>query len=380
MGAGGPLRGVVVTEMAGIGPAPFCGMVLADLGAEVIRFDRVDRTEGITHPELDLTNRGKLSIAVDLKTEGAAEVVLRSVARSDALIEGFRPGVAERLGIGPAECLARNPGLVYGRVTGWGQEGPLSGTAGHDIDYIALSGVLHMIGPADHPIPPLNLVGDYGGGAMLLAVGLMAGIISSRFTGRGQVVDAAMVDGSALLTTAHHGYIAEGWWSTTRASNLLDGSAPFYTTYETSDGEHMAVGALEPRFFDVLVDVLGIEREDLPPQDDRDGWPEMRRRFAEVFRLRTRDEWAAQFAGTDACVAPVVSMSEAPERPHNVARGTFTTIDGVSQPAPAPRFSATPATPGWGPHAPGEDTDEVLTRLGFRPDEVSKLRSAGVVA
>ena len=376
----GPLEAVTVIELAGLGPAPFCGMVLADLGALVVR---VDRPGGATLPigskESDVLNRGKRSIAVDLKHPEGIEVVLRLVAGSDALIEGFRPGVTERLGIGPAECLATNSALVYGRMTGWGQEGPLAMMAGHDIDYIALSGALHSIGPSEEPVPPLNLVGDFGGGGMLLALGVLAGIISARSSGAGQVIDAAMVDGSALLMASHHGFVADGWWTPQRESNLLDGAAPFYTTYETSDGGHIAVGALEPQFFLALLDGLGLTPADVGSQNDRDGWPAMRELFAERFKTRARDEWAAHFEGTDACVAPVLSMSEAKSHHHNTARRTFIEVDGVSQPAPAPRFAGTPAAVDSGPASPGADTLEILSTAGFSAGEIGKLRESGAI-
>jgi alpha-methylacyl-CoA racemase len=324
-------------------------------------------------------DRGRESIAVDLKADVGVEIVLRCVERSDILIEGFRPGVTERLGVGPAHCLARNPALVYGRMTGWGQDGPWSSMAGHDIDYIAVSGALHAVGPAEEPLPPLNLVGDFGGGGMLLVVGVLAGVIAARASGEGQVVDAAMVDGSALLTASHHGYMAEGWWLDERESNLLDGAAPFYTTYPTKDGRHVAVGALEPQFFAALLDGLGLAGEELGPQNDRECWPRMRREFAARFVTRTRDEWAEHFAGTDACVAPVLSMQEAPHHPHNVRRGTFVEVEGVTQPAPAPRFSGTPAAVPGPPAPPGGNTDAILTELGFSPDDIGRMRGVGVV-
>ncbi|HEX6300635.1 MAG TPA: CaiB/BaiF CoA-transferase family protein [Acidimicrobiia bacterium] len=377
----GPLHGLVVTELAGLGPAPFCGMVLADLGAEVIRVDRIGgQTVPIGSVDNDVLSRGKQSISVNLKDEAGVEVVLRTVARSDALIEGFRPGVAERLGMGPAECLARNPALVYGRMTGWGQIGPLATTAGHDIDYIALSGALHSIGPPDQPLPPLNLVADFGGGGMLLALGVLAAIIHARTTGEGQVVDAAMVDGSALLMASHHGYLAEGWWQPERGSNLLDGAAPFYRTYRTADGGYVAVGALEPQFFSELLAGLDLNAEDVGPQNDREQWPEMRRIFAECFEKRNRDEWATHFQGVDACVAPVLSMTEAPNHPHNIERGTFVEVDGVVQPGPAPRFSATPPEIGRPPAMPGGDTDRVASAAGFSQAQIVKLRESGAIA
>lgn len=377
----GPLDGVVVIELAGLGPAPFCGMVLADLGAEVIRIDRPGGgSVPIGSKENDVLNRGKRSVAIDLKHEAGAEVVLALVGSADALIEGFRPGVAERLGVGPGTCLARNPSLVYARMTGWGQEGPMSAMAGHDIDYIALSGVLHAIGPADRPSPPLNLVGDFGGGGMMLAMGVLAAVIHSRAGGEGQVVDAAMVDGSALLMASHHGFLADGWWTAQRESNLLDGGAPFYTTYQTSDGGHMAVGALEPQFFSALLDGLEIDPGAVGAQHDRDAWPHMRTRFAERFMTKTRAEWTERFDGTDACVAPVLTMSEAPGHPHNAVRGTFVEVAGVIQPGPAPRFSGSPALIEGPASPPGADTDSVLAAAGFSPDQIGKLRESGAIA
>lgn len=373
----GPLEGLGVVELAGLGPAPFCGMVLADLGAEVVR---VDRPEKVGLADGDLLNRGKLSIAVDLKQPAGAEVVLRLVEQSDALIEGFRPGVTERLGLGPEDCLGVNPNLVYGRMTGWGQDGPLASDAGHDIDYIALSGALSAIGPAADPVPPLNLVGDFGGGGMLLAVGVLAALLAVRGGAPGQVVDAAMVDGSALLMTAHHGYLAEGWWSTARESNALDGGAPWYTVYRTADGGHVAVGAIEPHFYSELLRVLGIDPSELSEQSDRAGWPRMRERFASIFASRSRLEWEEAFRGVDACVAPVLDMVEAPLHPHNQARSTFLTVGEVVQPAPAPRFTATPAANPAPPATVGRDTDEVLSRLGLSQVEIGKLRKTAAVA
>lgn len=378
----GPLHGVVVVELAGLGPAPFCGMVLADLGAEVIRVDRVGDVVGghTSSTRHDLANRGKLSIGLDLKQEPGRRLLLDLVAGAEILIEGFRPGVTERLGLGPAECLAVNTALVYGRMTGYGQEGPLSAEAGHDIDYIALSGALHPIGTEDAPVPPLNLVGDYGGGAMLLAVGVLAALTHARATGQGQVVDAAMVDGSALLTTPLHGFIAEGWWRQARASNLLDGGAPFYSVYPTRGGGHIAVGALEPHFYANLLEGLGIDPSILPDRNDREGWPVIRERLAARIAERTRDEWATHFVGREACVAPVLSPQEAPAHPHNLHRRAFVGVEGVTQPAPAPRFSVTVPPAPSGPSYPGRDTDLVLARLGLSGGEISKLRGVGAVA
>ncbi|MEX0797009.1 MAG: CaiB/BaiF CoA-transferase family protein [Acidimicrobiia bacterium] len=375
----GPLEGITLIELAGLGPAPFCGMVFADLGADVIRVDRVGggATPLPLEPRFDLHQRGKRSIGVDLKNPDGRKVVLDLVSRSDALIEGFRPGVTEGLGIGPGECLGVNPALVYGRMTGWGQEGPYAATAGHDIDYIATSGVLHAIGPHATPAVPLNLLGDYGGGGMLLVVGVLAALIEARRSGSGQVVDAAMVDGSALLSTSIHGLMAGGGWSDQRESNFLDGGAPFYAVYETADGRHMAVGALEPAFFAVFVDRLGLV--DVPHQLDRERWPEMREMFSNAFRELTQAQWVEVFAGSDGCVAPVRSLSAAPGDPHLEARGTFVEIDGVVQPAPAPRFATTPAATPSPPSLPGEHTDEVLADLGYSPEGISKLRDDGAV-
>jgi alpha-methylacyl-CoA racemase len=372
----GPLRGLRVVELAGIGPGPFCAMLLADLGAEVLAVERPSSGRGAWPA---LLARGRRRVAVDLKHPQGAGVVLDLAAGADALVEGFRPGVAERLGIGPDECLARNPRLVYGRVTGWGQEGPLAHAAGHDIDYIALAGALHPVGPAGGPpVPPLNLVGDFGGGGMLLALGVVAALLEAGRSGRGQVVDAAMVDGAALLTTQLHELLAAGLWSDRRGANLLDGAAPCYGVYETADGRHLAVGALEPRFYAELLARLGLSGEDLPAQLDRDGWPVLRERLAALFRTRTRDEWCRLLEGTDACVAPVLSLTEAPDHPHNQARGSFVDVGGVVQPAPAPRFSRTPcARPD--PPASGDDPGPTLAAWGLSADRVARLRAAGAI-
>jgi len=375
----GPLDGVRVVEIAGIGPGPFCAMLLADMGAEVVRVDRPETAGGAGWPAL--MSRGRRSVVVDLKHERGAEVVLRLVEHADALLEGFRPGVAERLGIGPDDCLARNPRLVYGRMTGWGQDGPLRHAAGHDIAYIALAGALHPIGePGGAPVPPLNLLGDFGGGGMLLAFGIACGLVEARRSGQGQVVDAAIVDGAALLTTSIHEMVTLGLWEERRGANLLDGGAPYYGVYETSDGEHMAVGALEPRFYGELLDKLGLRPDDLPPQADRERWPELRERLEAVFRTRTRAEWTDVFEGSDACVAPVLGLSEARAHPHNRARGTFMLVDGSPQPAPAPRFSRTAPEPPAPPPVPGQHTDEVLSSGGFDAEEIASLRAAGAIA
>ncbi|HEX2368130.1 MAG TPA: CaiB/BaiF CoA-transferase family protein [Acidimicrobiia bacterium] len=373
----GPLSGVRVIEMAGIGPGPFCGMVLSGLGVEMVRVDRRDAEPMLDDP---VTLRGRRSIALDLHSPEAVEVVLRLVETADGLIEGFRPGVMERMGLGPGECLGRNPRLVYGRITGWGQDGPLAASAGHDITYLAVAGGLHPIGRSGEvPVPPLNLVADYGGGGMLLALGMVAALYEAQRSGTGQVVDAAMVDGVAQLTALFHGGLAAGWWRPERGSNLLDGAAPFYDTYLTSDNESVALGALEPKFYAALVERLGLDPAALPPQYDRERWPELRARLAEVIATKTRDDWAAELEGTDSCAAGVLSLAEAPAHPHNVARASFIEVGGVVQPAPAPRFSATPTGKPSPPPAPGANTDAVLFELGYTPSEISNLRRSGVV-
>src|SRR6266540_4796814 len=376
----GPLAGVRVVEMAGIGPSPFCGMLLADMGAEVVRVDRPTGGEGHRWPPL--LGRGRRSVVVDLKHVRGAEVVLRLSESADALIEGFRPGVAERLGIGPDACMDRNPRLLYARMTGWGQEGPWRHAAGHDIDYIAVAGALHPIGRAGQaPVPPLNLLGDFGGGGLLLAFGIVCGLLETRRSGSGQVIDAAVLDGAALLTTAVHELSAMGLWRAERGANLLDGGAPFYDVYETADGEYLAVGALEPKFYAELVARLGLDADQLPAQMDRDRWPELRERLAVAFRARTRAEWCELFDGSDACVAPVLSLGEAADHPHNLARHTFAPVGGSLEPAPAPRFSRTPSAPPSPAPAPGQHTDEVLgTWAGFTPEEIADLRATGAVA
>ncbi|MFC9793779.1 CaiB/BaiF CoA transferase family protein [Streptomyces sp. NPDC127584] len=356
----GPLAGVRVVELAGIGPGPFAAMLLADLGADVVRVDRPGGPGLGIDPARDLTNRNKRSAVVDLKAADGPATVLDLVERADILIEGYRPGVAERLGVGPDACLARNPRLVYGRMTGWGQHGPLAATAGHDIGYIAITGALGMIGPDPDGPPgiPANLLGDYAGGSLYLVVGVLAALQHARAHGEGQVVDAAIVDGTAHLTTMIHGMLAAGSWQDRRGVNLLDGGCPFYGVYETSDGGHMAVGALEERFYTEFARILGIE-EAAAARHDLGRWPELRKAVADRFLGRTREEWTALFEGSDACVAPVLSMREAPSHPHLAARGTFTERDGIAQPAPAPRFSATPGTLRRGPALPGADTAEV---------------------
>ncbi|GAA4488044.1 CaiB/BaiF CoA-transferase family protein [Actinoallomurus oryzae] len=375
----GPLNGVRVVEIASLAPAPFACMVLSDLGADVIRVDRPATVGG--EAPVDPLGRGRRSIGLNLKDPAGVDVLLRMVENADVIVEGFRPGVTERLGFGPDVCLARNPGIVYGRMTGWGQEGPMSGMAGHDINYIAVAGALDPIGRAgERPLPPLNLVGDFGGGGMLLAVGILAALYERSHSGRGQVVDAAMVDGAALLTSFIHGMRGQGLWAGARGTNLLDSGAPFYDTYETADGLYMSVGALEPQFYAALLHGLGLEGEDLPGQHEQDRWPELRARFTEVFKTRTRAEWTKIFDGTDACVAPVMSLGEAPEHPHVTARQGFVEVGGLTQPAPAPRFSRTSAEEPAPPVRAGEHTDATLTELGLSPQEIADLRERGAVA
>ncbi|MGD0313295.1 MAG: CaiB/BaiF CoA-transferase family protein [Acidimicrobiales bacterium] len=379
----GPLDGVRIIELAGLGPAPFAGMMLADAGADIIRIDRSERATypPNTEPHVDLMNRGRRSVAVDLKHPDGVGLVLRLVAQADGLMEGFRPGVAERLGMGPDDCLGRNPKLVYGRMTGWGQAGPMASAAGHDIDYIALAGALEPMGRAgERPFPPLNLVGDFGGGGMLLAFGMCAAIISARQTGVGQVVDAAMVDGAAALMTMTYTLMSAGIWKDQRGTNLLDTGAHFYEVYETSDGGYMALGAIEPQFYAELIRLLGLEGEELPDQMDRDAWPQMKERFAALFATRTRAEWESVFEGSDACVAPVLSPSEAPNHPHMRARGTFTEVAGVVQPAPAPRFGVTPGSIRRPPPNPGQDGDEALVDWGLGQAELAELRSSRAIS
>ncbi|MEU3917504.1 CaiB/BaiF CoA-transferase family protein [Streptomyces sp. NPDC029004] len=356
----GPLAGVRVVELAGIGPGPFAAMLLADLGADVVRVDRPGGSGLAIDPAYDLTNRNKRSVLVDLKADDGRARVLDLVERADVLIEGYRPGVAERLGVGPEECLERNPRLVYGRMTGWGQEGPLAQRAGHDIAYIAVTGTLGMIGkPDEPPIVPANLVGDYAGGSLYLVVGVLAALHHARTEGgSGQVVDAAIVDGAAHLATMIHGMMAAGGWQDRRGANLLDGGCPFYGNYETADGQYMAVGALEQQFYNEFIELLGI-KDEAPARKDFARWGELRAAVAARFKTRTREEWTAVFEGSDACVAPVLSLREAPSHPHLAARGTFVEHGGLTQPAPAPRFSATPGSVYRGPAQPGADTAEV---------------------
>ena len=375
----GPLSGIRIVEVAGIGPSPYACMLLADAGADVLRLERAgaDATDA---PHWDLLNRSRPSVGIDLKHPDAVELVLDLVAGADALVEGMRPGVAERLGIGPEPCLARNPRLVYGRMTGWGQDGPLAGAVGHDIDYIAISGALWAIGrDGERPVPPMNLVGDCGGGGMLLAFGVTAALLEARGSGVGQVVDAAMTDGSASLMTMAHSFLAAGLSTERRGANLLDTGAHFYEVYETADARFVAVGAIEPRFYAALVEGLGLDAAELPRQMDAASWPTMKARFAERFKSKTRDEWEAHFAGTEACVAPVLSPLEAIDHPHNVARATFVEIAGVRQPGPAPRFSRTASEVASPPEQPGRSTTAALERWGVASARIDALRAAGAL-
>ena len=376
----GPLAGVRVVEMTSAAPAPFACMMLADMGAEVLRVDRGDRVGRPLLRPVDPLARSRRSVAVDTKSPAGAQVVLRLAARADVLVEGFRPGVMERLGLGPRECLARNPALVYGRMTGWGQQGSLRHRAGHDINYLGLSGALYPLGRAgERPHAPINLLADFGGGGMLLVAGVLAALVERARSGLGQVVDAAMVDGSATLTAFVHALRASGDWSDERGTNLLDGGAPFYDTYETADGGYMSVGALERRFYALFVAGLGLSADDLPAQMDRAGWPELRRVFTTAFKTRTRDQWMAIFRDVDACVYPVLSLGEVADHPLTRERHGFVTVEGISQPAPAPRFGRTPAAQPAGAPEPGEHTRRALLDWGFAAAEIDELADAGVV-
>jgi alpha-methylacyl-CoA racemase len=379
----GPLAGVKVIELAGIGPGPFCGMMLSDMGAEVLRIDRAGSVMASIPdgPRADLLGRGRRSVGVDLKRPEGVETVLRLVERADVLYEGFRPGVTERLGLGPDVCLARNPRLIYGRMTGWGQDGPLAQAAGHDINYIALTGALHSIGrKGEKPVPPLNLVGDFGGGGLILAFGIACALVERDRSGQGQVVDAAMVDGAAALMAIIYGAQQSGWWKDERGVNMLDSGAHFYDTYETLDGKYVSVGSIEPQFYALLVKLAGLEADDLPAQNDRSQWPEMTQRLEAIFKTRTRDEWCEIMEGSDVCFAPVLTLSEAPTHPHAVARDAFKRVSGVTQPGPAPRFSRTTAELDRPPAYPGEHTDEALADWGFSAEDIRGLRDAKALA
>jgi len=376
----GPLAGIKVVELAGIGPGPMCAMLLADLGATVLRVERMRASGlGIDKPSrFEIMNRSRHAIAVDLKHRDGVETVLRLAASADAFIEGFRPGVAERLGIGPDACLARNPRLVYGRMTGWGQTGPLAQAAGHDLNYIALTGVLHAIGRAgEKPTPPLNLVGDFGGGALYLALGIACGLLEAQRSGKGQVVDAAMTDGAASLMTMFFGMRAAGQMTTERGTNILDSGAFFYEVYECADGRHVAVAPIEDKFLAELFRLLELDPVDFPAKLDAKAWPAAKEKLAAVFKTKTQAEWCRLLEGSDACFAPVLSLDEAPDHPHNKARGTFVSVDGIVQPAPAPRFSRTPARAPTPPEAPSA---EVMREWGFGDDEIATLREVAAIA
>jgi len=377
----GPLSGKRIIEIAGIGPGPFCAMLLSDLGAEVIRVDRASTVadELPDFPSLDLLNRGRRSIGINLKDPEGVETVLKLIESSDALIEGFRPGVAERLGIGPEDCLTRNPKLIYGRMTGWGQYGSYSSMAGHDINYIALSGVLGMIGRKDEkPVPPVNLIGDFGGGGMILALGVCAALVEVASSGKGQVIDAAMTDGSALLATMVHSFKAMGIWGD-RGTNLLDTGAPFYDVFECSDGKFISIGSIEPQFYSELLRITGLDQQENPKQMDRQSWDEMKSKIASAIKSKSREEWENLMEGTDVCFAPVLTIDEAYDHPHNLERNTFIEVAGVKQPAPAPRFSRTPASITSPPPHPGEHTEEILLDSGFTISEISSLREQNVI-
>ncbi len=379
----GPLTGVRVIEMQGIGPAPFCGMMLSDMGAEVIRVDRAASVRpAADNPPIDVLARGRRSLAIDLKNPTGTEVLMRLVESADALIEGFRPGVMERLGLGPDDCLARNPQLVYGRMTGWGQEGPYSQAAGHDINYIALAGALEPIGrKGEPPIPPLNLVGDFGGGGMLLAFGVACALFEAKQSGQGQVVDAAMVDGAATLMAMFHSFRAMGIWNDERGTNMLDTGSHFYDVYECADGKYVSIGAIEPQFYAELLDKTGLADDpEFAKQMSRSSWPQQKERLTKLFLEKTRDQWCELMDASDICFAPVLTLEEAPQHPHNLHRNVFTEVAGITQPSPAPRFSRTTSQVQGAPRHPGQDTDAVLADLGYDQDNIGQLRDCGAIA
>lgn len=382
----GPLAGITVVEIAGIGPGPYGAMLLADLGADVIRIDRSSAVNAMgvadpANPPSDILARGRRSVAVDLKQPEGVATVLDLLATADVLVEGFRPGVMERLGLGPEPCLERNPKLVYARMTGWGQDGPYASAAGHDINYIALAGVLEPLGrQGQQPTPPINLVGDFGGGGMMLAMGVCAALVETSRSGQGQVIDVAMVDGAASLMTMIWSFKHMGIWSDERGTNMLDTGAHFYDTYETADGRYVSIGSIEPQFYAELLRLTGLEGEELPRQMDKAAWPEMKERLAEVFRQKTRDEWCEIMEHTDVCFAPVLAMDEAPSHPHIAERGTFTEVAGLVQPAPAPRFERTPGAISRPPAHAGQHTDEVLAERGLSAERIAELRAAGAIA
>lgn len=375
----GPLTGVKIVEVGGIGPGPFCAMMLSDMGAEVIRVERLGH-QGLADPIYEVMHRNRRSIIVDLKKPEGVEAILKIIEQVDALQEGFRPGVMERLGLGPDVCLSRNPRLVYGRMTGWGREGPLASASGHDINYISLSGVLGSIGRrGEKPVVPLNLTGDFGGGGMLLAFGMACALFEAQRSGQGQVVDTAMVDGSATLMAMMYGFRAGGFWTDEREANMVDGGAHFYDTYETADGKYVSVGSIEPQFYDLLLQHTGIDDPEFKNQWNQDKWPEFKKKMAAIFKTKTRDQWCEIMEGTDICFAPVLSLEEAPEHPHNKERKTFIEIEGVIQPAPAPRFSRTRPEIQSRPAVPGEHTETVLADFGFEPDEIEGFKKVGAI-
>ena len=376
----GPLAGIRVIEMKGIGPGPYAGMLLADMGAEVIVVERSSQSSGIGLPAKDdVHSRGKRSIALDIKHPRGLETLLRLVEGADALFEGYRPGVAERLGFGPEACHAINPGLVYGRLTGWGQDGPLANTAGHDINYISITGALAAIGGKDKPVPPLNLVGDYAGGSLFLVMGMLAALLEARTTGKGQVVDAAITDGSASLMSFFHGGQGAGFWNTERGTNLLDGAAYFYDVYETADEKFVSIGPLEPQFYALFVEKAGLEPETFAKQAGPEDWPRLKQELAAVFRRKTQREWCDLLEGSDVCFAPVLDFVEAAQHPHNLARKAYIDIEGVEQPAPSPRFSRTACDAPSAPRAEGADTDSVLRDAGFSDSDIAELRQSGAL-
>jgi alpha-methylacyl-CoA racemase len=376
----GPLNGYTVLELAGIGPAPMGGMILADMGAEVIRIDRAGNAPGL-HMK-DVSTRGKKSVALNLKDPAGIETLLRMVENADVVIDPFRPGVCEKLGIGPDVCLERNPKLVFARMTGWGQNGPLAQAAGHDINYISITGALYAMGrKGEKPVPPLNLVGDMGGGGMLLVNGVLAALLESANSGKGQVIDAAMVDGAAQLMWMFHGFEAMGMWDASqRESNLLDGAAHFYDSYECADGEYISIGSIEPRFYALLKQHAGLSEEDFGDQNNAEKWPEMKAKITEVFKQKTQAQWCEIMEGTDVCFAPVLNFIDAPSHPANVARNAYIEVDGVTQPAPAPRFSRTPSEVRNGGSAAGADTETILAEMGFSENEVDELKNAGAIS
>ena len=375
----GPLNGYTVIELAGIGPAPMGGMILADMGAEVIRIERANAFS--PKAMMDVSFRGKKSVVLNLKDPQGVETLLRMVENADVLIDPYRPGVCEKLGIGPDVCLERNPKLVFARMTGWGQEGPLAKAAGHDINYISITGALFATGRGDQrPVPPLNIVGDMGGGGMLLVSGVLAALLETSNSGKGQVIDAAMVDGAAQLMWMFHGFQAAGGWDhTQREANMLDGAAHFYDTYECADGEYVSIGSIEPQFYALLLEKTGVNPEDFADQHERGKWPEMKEKLAEVIRTKSQAEWCDIMEGTDVCFAPVLNFMDAPSHPANVARDVYIEVDGVTQPAPAPRFSRTPSSVRHGTHELGEDTEETLSAMGFEDQEIAQLKEAGSI-